>query len=190
VTFRTMSHIIGQSLPPNEIISLGLKWELSALSDKYPISYDPVLLGSIRPKSTIVPGEVGRFGDTSQQQRFVLRGEDLVDADESEPLDDRDTLSHHTHHKDDTVPMDDRDFGSVHTHHEEDPSVPLDDRDFDSHHTERPRVVVGTDEQKMRNLERSNYKIGELDDLEYIDNMNMTNPLDEDNDDGIIADKN
>ena len=106
------------------------------------------------------------------------------------PLDDRDIMSHHAHHKDDTVPMDDRDFGSVHTHHEEDPSVPLDDRDFDSHHTERPRVVVGTDEQKMRNLERSNYKIGELDDLEYIDNMNMTNPLDEDNDDGIIADKN
>ena len=101
------------------------------------------------------------------------------------PLDDRDIMSHHTHHKDDTVPMDDRDFGSVHTHHEEDPSVPLDDRDFDSHRTERPRVVV---EQKMRNLERSNYKTGELDDLEYIDNM--TNPLDEDNDDGIIADKN
>lgn len=44
------------------------------------------------------------------------------------------------------------DFDSVHTHHEEDPSVPLDDRDFDSHHTKRPRVVVGTDEQKMRNL--------------------------------------
>ena len=41
---------------------------------------------------------------------------------------------------------------SVHTHHEEDPSAPLDDRDFDSHHTKRPRVVVGTDEQKMRNL--------------------------------------
>ena len=48
--------------------------------------------------------------------------------------------------------MDDRDFDSVHTHHEEDPSVPLDDRDFDSHHTKRPCVVVGTDEQKMRNL--------------------------------------
>ena len=82
------------------------------------------------------------------------------------PLDDRDTLSHHTHHKDDAVPVDDRDFDSVHTHHEEDPSVPLDDRDFDSRHTKRPRVVVGTDEQKMRNLERPVDETGELDDLE------------------------
>ena len=186
-TFHAMPHMTGQ-------------WELNALS-KYPVSHDLALpwtyypdsvslcIGIIRPKSTIAPGA-----------RFALRGEDWVDADESEPLDDRDTLSHHTHHKDDTIPMDDRDFDSVHTHHEEDPSVPLDDRDFDSHHTTRPLVVVGTDEQTMRNLGRSNYTVErtvdeteELDDLEYIDDMRpnlIVDPFDEDkNNDGSRSDK-
>lgn len=83
------------------------------------------------------------FAHQHQQERFALKGEDLDDIYESEPLDDRDTLSHHTHRKDESVPMDDRDFDSVHTHHEENPSVPLDDRDFDSHHAVRSNVVNG-----------------------------------------------
>lgn len=78
-----------------------------------------------------------------QQPQFALKGEDLDDVDESEPLDDRDSLSHHTHHKDETIPLDDRDFDSVHTRHEEDPSVPLDDRDFDSHHSVHHNAVGG-----------------------------------------------
>lgn len=77
------------------------------------------------------------------QQQFALKGEDLDDMDESEPLDDRDTLSHHTHHKEETVPLDDRDFDSVHTRHEEDPSTPLDDRDFDNHHSGHHSAVGG-----------------------------------------------
>lgn len=81
--------------------------------------------------------------DQQRQQRFALKGGDLDDMGESEPLDDRDSLSHHTHHKEETVPLDDRDFDSVHTRQEEDPSVPLDDRDFDSHHSAHHNVASG-----------------------------------------------
>lgn len=57
---------------------------------------------------------------------------------ESEPMDDRDWDSHHTHHKSESVPLDDRDFDSHHEHttytKEEMEIEPMDDRDFDSHH--------------------------------------------------------
>ena len=100
-----------------------------------------------RCQSTVVQGGLDlarqQHQDQQQRQRFALKGEDLDDMDESEPLDDRDSLSHHTHHKEETVPLDDRDFDSVHTRHEEDPSVPLDDRDFDSHYAVHHNAAGG-----------------------------------------------
>ena len=133
---------------------LGSAWEANTLLalEKWAISPQPALTGpllsldSSRSQSTLVQGGLGLDLARNQQQKqhqFALKGEDLDDVDESEPLDDRDTLSHHTHHKEENVPMDDRDFDSVHTRHEEDLSVPIDDRDFDSHHTVHRNAASG-----------------------------------------------
>lgn len=122
---------------------------LSSILSKWAIQPQPALyfvdstLNS-RCQSTMVQGGLDLARHQQQhQQQFALKGEDLDDMDESEPLDDRDTLSHHTHHKEETVPLDDRDFDSVHTRHEEDPSIPLDDRDFDNHHSGHQSAVGG-----------------------------------------------
>lgn len=75
----------------------------------------------------------------------TLSGEDVVDANETEPLDDRDFDSHHTHHKTESIPLDDRDFDSHHsTNHVDDSSIPLDDRDFDSHHRQEKMHTTRT----------------------------------------------